>query len=204
MVDGLGQPGSYRIQNNYFKMHACCLYNHPALDAVQELASREKFSASDVSHIRIEAPPLALIMADAEPENMLAAKFSIPYAVAAMLVKGSADITAFYPEQVADSQIRELARLVEVAADPEMDLRRYDYPASRVAVSLKDGRTLEESVTAHRGDFHNPVTRDELIGKFRFLAEETLGEERTQQVIDTVACLDTLDEVRKLTLLLEN
>lgn len=204
VVDGLGQPGSYRIQNNYFKMHACCLYNHPALDAVQELASREKFSASDVSHIRIEAPPLALIMADAEPENMLAAKFSIPYAVAAMLVKGSADITAFYPEQVADSQIRELARLVEVAADPEMDLRRYDYPASRVAVSLKDGRTLEESVTAHRGDFHNPVTRDELIGKFRFLAEETLGEERTQKVIDTVACLDTLDEVRELTRLLEN
>ena len=33
VVDGLGQPGSYRIQQNYFKLHACCLYNHPVLDA---------------------------------------------------------------------------------------------------------------------------------------------------------------------------
>ena len=31
VVDGLGGPGPLRIQQNYFKLHACCLYNHPAL-----------------------------------------------------------------------------------------------------------------------------------------------------------------------------
>jgi 2-methylcitrate dehydratase PrpD len=204
VVAGLGQPGSYRIQNNYFKMHACCLYNHPALDAVQSLLRREKFDASDVNHVQIEAPPLALIMADPEPENMLAAKFSIPYAVAAMLVRGSADVTAFYPEQIADPQTRELARAVEVVGNTEMSLRRYDYPASKVAVTLKDGRTLEESVTAQRGDARNPVTRDELVAKFRFLVAETLGESKAQKVIDTVDSLDSLGNVRELTRLLGN
>ena len=201
---GLGQPGSYRIQHNYFKMHACCLYNHPALDAVQSLLRRERFDASDVNHVQIEAPPLALIMADPEPENMLAAKFSIPYAVAAMLVRGSADVTAFYPEQIADPQTRELARVVEVVGNTEMSLRRYDYPSAKVAVSLKDGRTLQESVTAQRGDARNPVTRDELVAKFRFLAAETLGESKTQKVIDTVDSLDSLGSVRELTRLLGN
>ncbi len=33
-VEGLGARGSYRIQQNYFKLHACCLYNHPALDSI--------------------------------------------------------------------------------------------------------------------------------------------------------------------------
>ena len=82
-MEGLGQPGSYRIQHNYFKFHACCLYNHPVLDAVQAIVRQESFVSQQVNRIRVEAPSLALIMADPEPENMLAAKFSIPYAVAA-------------------------------------------------------------------------------------------------------------------------
>jgi 2-methylcitrate dehydratase PrpD len=202
VVDGLGEPGSYRIQRNYFKFHACCLYNHPALDAVQSLLRKEKFGPADVNRIQVEAPSLALIMADPEPENMLAAKFSIPYAVAAMVVRGSADITSFYPQQIEDSQIRQLAQRVEVVADADMSLRRYDYPAARVAVSLKDGRTLEESVTVQRGDAQNPVDHEELLGKFRFIAGDVLGEARTKQVIDTVAKLDTLVNVRELTALL--
>ena len=202
VVDGLGQRGSYRIQENYFKLHACCLYNHPALDAVQYLLRGEKIAASGIDSIRIEAPPIALIMADPEPENMLSAKFSIPYAVAANIVRGTTDITSFYAEPVSDPEIKALAQRVEVVADPEMNLRRYDYPASRVTISLKDGRVLQHSVTAHHGDSRNPASQDELVGKFRFLTSEVLGEARMQQVIDTVSRLDSLDGVGELTGLL--
>ena len=202
VVDGLGEPGFYRIQRNYFKFHACCLYNHPVLDAVQSLLQKEEFGPHDVSHVKVEAPPLALIMADPEPENMLAAKFSIPYAVAAMVVRGSADVTSFYPQQVSNSLIRQLAQRVEVVADEDMSFRRYDYPAARVAVSLSDGRILEGSVTVQRGDAKNPVNHEELVGKFRFIAGDVLGEARTKQVIDTVAKLDTLGDVGELTALL--
>ena len=117
-------------------------------------------------------------------------------------MRGNANVTAFYPDQVANPQIRELAGAVEVAADSQMSLRRYDYPSARVAVSLKDGRRLEQSVTAQRGDYRNPVTRDELLAKFRFLATETLGESRTSQVINAVDSLETLGNVRELTGLL--
>ena len=202
VVEGLGVPGAYSIQQNYFKLHACCLYNHPVLDAVQAIARREGMSPDDVTHIRVEAPPFALTMADPEPENMLAAKFSIPYAVAASLIHGTTDITAFYPEKVADPEIRTLAQRVEITADPEMSLRRYDYPASRVAVSLQDGRVLQESVTAHHGDTNNPASRDELLSKFTFLAADTLGEERTSRVIELVDRLDTIPDIRELTVLL--
>ena len=34
-------------------------------------------------------------MADPSPANMLAAKFSVPYAVAAAVVKGATDVSAF-------------------------------------------------------------------------------------------------------------
>ena len=61
-VQGLGTKGAYRIQQNYFKLHACCLYNHPVLDGVQSLLYKERFVAEDVEFIKVDAPALATIM----------------------------------------------------------------------------------------------------------------------------------------------
>ena len=203
VVQELGVPGAYRIQRNYFKLHACCLYNHPVLDGVQTLLGREGFGAGDVERIRVETPAIAATMTDPEPANMLAAKFSLPYAVATAVVHNSTDITAFYPGRLEDPETLALARRVDVVTDPEMDLRRYDYPAAKVAILLKDGRTLTEDVTAHHGDTQNPASREELVGKFNFLAQDVLGEGGAARVVETVGYLDALENIRELTRLLK-
>ena len=201
-VDGLGAPGKFRIQQNYFKFHACCLYNHPALDAVQSLLQQEAFDAAQVERVQVDAPPIAQLMTDPAPGNMLAAKFSIPYAVAAAICYGNAGVTAFLPERVSNPDVRRLAQRVAIASDAEMSLRRYDYPAARVAIHLKDRRVLEASVTGQRGDFSNPASREQLRGKFELLSRETLGEGRMQQVMETVSRLDELANIADLTALL--
>ena len=125
-----GPAGPLRIERNYTKYHACCLYNHPALDAALALQQREGFAAGAVKRIEVTAPPIVQIMANPEPENMLSAKFSIPYALAAGLVGGETGAPAFYREQVENPDIRSLAQRVQVLSDPEMNMRRYDYPAA--------------------------------------------------------------------------
>ena len=202
VVHGLGKRGNYRIQQNYFKFHACCLYNHPVLDAVQTLERQEEFTASDIDHIQVVVPTIATTMNNPEPANMLAAKFSIPYAAAAALTRGTTDVTSFYPEQVGSPDILDLAQRVEVNADPDMNLRRFDYPAARVTVRLNDGRSLEQSVTVQHGDAKYPASHDELLAKFRLLAGPSLNEDRMQQVIDTVDRMDELEDIRELTALL--
>ena len=203
VVEGLCEPEAFRIQQNYFKLHACCLYNHPVLDGVQNLLSRERFVGSDVESIKVEAPALATIMINPEPPNMLSAKFSLPYAVATAVVHNNTDIRAFYSERLSDLETLELAHRVEIVADPQMDLRRYDYPAARVAISLKDGRVLTEEVTAHHGDSQNPASREELEGKFNFLADDVLGELQAVQVLETVGQLEALSNINNLTRLLK-
>ena len=202
VVEGLGVRGSLRIQQNYFKLHACCLYNHHALDGMQHIMRRGEFGASEVKSIDVVAPPLATIMTDPAPPNMLAAKFSLPYALAASVTYGATDVTAFYPDRLMDEETLDLSHRVSVSADPEMDLRRYDYPAARVTVSLHDGRILSESVVAHHGDHRNPAPPDELREKFSFLAIDSLGEAGVQDVAETVGRLEGLSDIRELTELL--
>ena len=197
-----GPVGPLRIEQNYTKYHACCLYNHPVLDAALELKQRENFTPEAVRRIEVTAPPIVQIMANAEPENMLSAKFSIPYAVAAGLVAGETGAPAFYDEQVGNPAVRSLAQRVEILSDPDMNMRRYDYPAARVIITLDDGRTLESTAAAHYGDSHNPRPREDLLNKFRTLAGDSLGEERTEDVIAVVGRMDSLGSVRELTGLL--
>lgn len=199
-LDGLGGP--LRIEQNYFKRYACCRYNHFALDALLAMAKVEGLQAAQVERVIVTTIPFGPRMADPAPTSMLGAKFSIPYAVAATLVLGRADVSAFVEPALSDPRIRALAARVEVRVDPQMSPRRADYPTAVVEVRLQDGRTLTDSTTVVRGDFADPVPGEEIVGKFVSLVSDVLGADRARTVAETVDQVDTLKDVRDLTVLL--
>jgi 2-methylcitrate dehydratase PrpD len=196
--DVYGTILGYRIEQNYFKFHACCRYNHFALDAIETLRRAHRFAADDVVRVHVTTIPFGLRMADPEPSSMLGAKFSIPYAVAAALVRGSADVTAFDSAALGDPKIRGLARRVEVSADSDMSPREVAHPTARVRITLRDGRTLVETTTVVRGDASNPVPAEDVVTKFRELTAPVLGELRAHRVLEAVHELDTLKDIRDL------
>lgn len=203
-VEDLGEhdrPRTYRIERNYVKLHACCLYNHPALDAVQTLLRRERLEPEAITGIAVTSVPFVARMAAADPPNMLAAKFSVPYAVAAAVVTGDSGVPAFAEAARANPRVRALARRVEVRGDPAMSMRGPG-PTAHVAVTLQDGRVLTATTTLVHGDAEHPVGRDELVAKFRALATPAVGPTRAEQVVEAVAGLEELKDVRELTRLL--
>ena len=205
VVDGVSEDrvAVYRIERNYFKFHACCLYNHAVLDAVQSLVNAEAFSAHDVQRIRVTSLPFVTRMADPSPANMLAAKFSVPYAVAAAVVKGTTDVSAFTDAVREDSRVRQLASRIEVSGDDTMSLRAGpDRPTARVSVELGDGRVLTREAAIVHGDTANPRPRHELEAKFRALASDTLDTARANEIVEMVARLEHLADLRGLTALL--
>lgn len=197
---GLGD--GYRIERNYVKLHACCLYNHPALDAVHALRATERFAPEAVARIEVTSIPFVTRMADAAPATMLSAKFSVPWAVAAAVVLGRSDVDAFGPAALADARVRDLATRVTVQGHDGMSLRRPDGTTATVRITLTDGRVLTGATGVVRGDAANPVGWDVVTDKFYRLAAPTLGEGGAADVITLTERLDELKDVRDLTALL--
>ncbi|MGH7300447.1 MAG: MmgE/PrpD family protein, partial [Candidatus Rokuibacteriota bacterium] len=197
-LDGLGGP--LRIQQNYFKLYACCRYNHFALDAL--LAMAKGLHADQVERVVVTTIPFGPRMAEPAPASMLGAKFSIPYAVAAALVLGRADVSAFVEPALGDPRIRALAARVEVRVDARMSPRRSDYPTALVDLELTDGQVLSGSTTIVRGDFENPAPPAEVVEKFLALASGPLGPERARDVVRLVQQAETLKDAHDLTALL--
>jgi 2-methylcitrate dehydratase PrpD len=201
VVERLGED--YRITTNYFKFHACCRINHYALEALGAITSAHRFAPDDVERITVTSIPFGERMADPAPNTVLAAKFSIPYAVAASVVLGRTDLAAFDEAAIADSRVRQLAARVEITSDPAMNPRRPDdYPTAAVTVALRDGRTLTGATTVVPGDAASPVDCGEVIEKFEALAAPTLGAAGARAVVEAVDRIDGLKDVRELTALL--
>jgi 2-methylcitrate dehydratase PrpD len=194
---GLGDR--YRIEQNYFKLHACCRYNHYALEAVLALRRRHGLTHQQIASVTVTTIPFGLRMADPDPRGRLAAKFSIPYAVAAALVLGHAGTAAFELPALDDHRIRELARRVAVREDPAMAPRRADYPTARVAIALRDGRVFEEITGIVRGDADQPVPEADIAAKFLDLTGPVLGDRRAREALDRALELDALKNMRDLT-----
>jgi len=164
MLEGLGER--WQIDMNYFKRHSCCRYNHGALDALDAILAQTPVNADEVERIDVASYRHAAELDDQAPRNVLAAKFSVPFAVATRIVTGSSGLASFTWERVRDETIRELSGRTFVREDPTLTAMLPQLRPARVTIRLRDGRELRGSADANRGDDQDPYSRAELAEKF--------------------------------------
>jgi hypothetical protein len=70
---------------------------------------------------------------------------------------------------------------------------------SRVVLRLTDGEALEDTVTVTHGTPADPLTQDEILGKFHETAGTIAGAEQRNRIIECCAGLAGLADVRELT-----
>ena len=200
MTEELGKR--FEIARNYFKMHACCRYNHGTLDALEKILSKRPLKAEEVQSVNVETYSLAAQLCDRNPQNMLAAKFSIPFAVATLIVHGRTDVSCFSPQAVRTDVIQALAKKVEVEEDPKLTAMMPARRPSRVKVTLKNGEKLEAEVTMNRGDFEDPYGPADLEKKYFSLADPVWGHAKAEQIRSQVMDVDKVKDINQVTSLI--
>ena len=165
LLQGLGDE--WHLTQNYFKLHACCRFNHGTLDAIDALAAREGLPAADaVERVEVRSYHLAAELSDPQPRNTLAAKFSVPFAVATRLVNGSSALASFTWDAVRDERVLALARRVSITEDPAMTRRLPHERPARVVITDRAGRQWVGEAGVNRGDDAAPYGAEELTAKF--------------------------------------
>ncbi len=172
-LDRLGER--FEVTRNYFKRYACCRYNHPAVEAAEEILAATPIAADRIASIRVLTTALGATMSDRDPVGTLGAKFSIPYALAARIVLGDCGVEAFREPALSDARVRALARLVDVTEDPALTALLPQARPARVEIRLTDGRAFTRQVDMPAGEFDRPYPEALLREKFIGLASPDLG-----------------------------
>ena len=200
-LEGLGTR--WEIARGYHKRMPCARCLHPALDALNDALKGRDVSPEEVLRVEVETYGMAAAMSLMVPENGLAAKHSLPHAVAACLVRKRADLEAFSDEAARDPSVREIAKRVVVREDPALAARTPAERPARAALFLKSGEVIRRSASLPRGecDF-DPLGDDELTDKFRCLAAASLPEERIAPALESLWRVESLPDIRELATLL--
>ncbi len=196
-ADGLGRV--WETTRGYLKTHACCRWNHPALDALEDLVSAHgQIDPSEVEQVVIDTFLFASRLTDEAPTTELGAKFSLPYATAACFVLRSTGFDAFRPAQLARPEIREFARRVIVRENPEYSAALPRRRPTSVTVHLRTGRDLTSRVDGSRGDPGSPFPREMIEDKFLSLVSLRLGAARAQRALETINGLEEMVDAKEL------
>ena len=191
MLDGMGSWAMATLGSS-LRLHASCGASHWSQDAMQKIVRKRPVRPEEIARIDVEIPEFLLPMVPYEaPEIGLEGKYSLQYGLAAVVLDGRAG-----PHQYSDAAVQRpearalLGKIVVHPTNTGM--------TSRVVVTLANGETLEEVVTRTHGNPADPLTRDEVIGKFHECAEGLMQPQQRAEVIDLCDRLDQIDNVREL------
>ena len=195
--DSLGTR--WEVSRNYFKMHSCCRYNHATLDALAQLSARNSgLDGSTVKSIVVETYSVAVELDDPSPKNVLAGKFSVPFAVASALVNGSTGVDSFTMPNVVNPKIIALAQRVKVVEDLTMTALLPDKRPAKITVTLKSGEVLKAATETNRGDWSDPYSEADVRNKYLSLTTRLWHKNAAIRVWDKIMALSSatsLDDV---------
>lgn len=198
LLEHLGQR--FEVMRNYFKLHACCRYNHAALDCLLELMQQHTVlsDVENIASIEIESYSLAAELNDPNPKNMLAAKFSLPFAISTVLINKHSKVMSFAGDALKNEIALLLAQKVTVTENPSMTKMLPDFRPAKVTIKLTNGKILSHSVTTNKGDWQAPYCAQDLEEKFYSLADRTINKNKSDMLYKRLMALEKAKDIRDL------
>ncbi|HEX4109192.1 MAG TPA: MmgE/PrpD family protein [Solirubrobacteraceae bacterium] len=200
-VDGEGVPalpddgGVWETARTSYKPYPACHFIHSSLDACVALRAEHDFGAEEIEAIELLVPPPAVPLvleptaAKLAPRTPYDAKFSLPYSVAAMLVRGAVGVGDYTAAAIADREVLALAARCTHAVG-EFDTFPGALPGA-VTLRLRDGRVLSRTEPRERA-----LSEPDVIEKYRANASLALGLDEAHALERAVLGLAEVSDLR--------
>jgi 2-methylcitrate dehydratase PrpD len=197
---GFGKTWSIVEPGVSIKPYPCGVLTHPTIDLMLKLITEHDVEPEDIDAVKVYAgtnilKPIRYPIA----ANHLQAKFSLPAALAMIALARKAGKREFSDEFVGSAPMRAMQRRISTELDLEIEKLGFDKMRSRIAIRLKDGRTVEGSADErYRGGPENPLSDADLEAKVRSCCEGVLDEKSQSILIETAWSVAQLKDADKL------
>jgi 2-methylcitrate dehydratase PrpD len=184
------------------KPYPSCRMTHASIDAVLAIREAHEIEPSEIEEIVLHVSKMVHDMVGSEftirDNPQVDAQFSIPYTVAAGLLRGDVFLEDFEEASIRDPRLLKLTEKVKVVVDPELGER--DIMTARLVLKA-NGKVYSQVTKAMKGNPLNPMTMDDCTEKFKkcvLYSQKPLAEERVDEILDCLVKLEALKDVTKL------
>jgi 2-methylcitrate dehydratase PrpD len=206
VLAGIGS--GFQILRTSVKVHACCRYMHPPIDAVLKLVNENNLRPEQVKKIKIgvlrAGSPLIAepIESKRNPQSIVDAQFSMPFGAAAALLYGKAGLQEFQPSTIRSRPVREMMRKVECNVDPELERTFPKQWRATAEILTEEEKRYSTTIEYPKGDPENPLSWVEMKERFHDLTGRIMKKEQRLKIIAEVERLDGIKDIGKWSSLL--
>ncbi len=193
-----GEPRTWALAQPRRKLHACCGYIHSAADAAARVRARLPTPAPKGEWEIHVAPYVADVVSKAAPPTSPNdARFHLQYCLALVLCghdvirpEHSIDFATYLKQ---DGVFGVMTR-IRVVSDPGLT----HYHHSIVIFRAENGQQTQERLSAPRGSPQEPLSDEDVIGKFLVLASPVIGEAAALDFVERISRLETAADSREV------
>jgi len=196
LTANLGKPFKVISPGINIKFYPSCWAHHCAIDALLHLIEKHRLSPEKVESLECDLlldKPMGRYI---NPKTDLQAKYSLGYSLAVVLLDGRLGIEQFFPEKISDAKTQEV--LAKVKHVPQQ--WSAEGPSKHVVkVRLKDGTEYVYGEEHCKGEASaKPLSRDELLAKYRICARRVLSEDKIERSIEIIEHLEDFEDIDEL------
>ena len=197
LIDKLGER--YEVMRTNFKKWTVGAPIQAPLDGLENILKRRPFDPEQVKQVSVRvATNEASIVNNREIPDIC-----LQHLMAVMLVDKTVTFKSAHDlNRMRDAAVQRQRAKIQLIPDEELQ-RKLPSREATVEVTLADGTSLHEHVTAVRGTAENPMTREEVVAKARDLITPVLGASATAKLIQTVLGIERVTRIRELRSLLQ-
>ena len=201
VLEGIGS--GFQIRRTSVKVHACCRYMHPPIDAVLKIVNENNLRPEQVKKIKVGVLKAGAhliaepIESKYKPQSIVDAQFSMPFGAAAALLYGKAGLKEFQLTVMQSKPVREMMMKVECFVDPELERTFPKQWRATAEIFTEDEKRYSTTVEYPKGDPENPLSWEEMKERFHDLTGRIMKKEQRFKIIDGVERLDGIKDVSK-------
>jgi len=162
----------WTITAGYHKLYGSCHHAHASMEAIETILTTHPTlrGGESIKSILIEVSKMAMNFNNNNPSTTLAAKFSIPHAVAATIINGASATENFLHQSMSNTSIASVRERVVMQELSNVRPWPYDRPA-KVTIELVNGDKFSESCEAALGSSSRPLDPPTVLEKINNLSK---------------------------------
>lgn len=199
----LGNPWMFIDPGVAIKPYPSGALTHPAMSEMLRLIGKHKIKLEDVEYVNASTSQAVFnTLQYHRPNSGLQAKFSLEFCISLILLQGRAGIADFSDLMVQREEVQRTILKVRYLPFPEHQ-KTQDPIHTKLAIVLRDGRTLSGEASIPKGSPQLPMTFEEASEKFKSCTDYAgWPADKSREIVETVAAIEHLQSIRPLTSLL--
>src|SRR5215510_14712860 len=165
---------------------------HSPIELLDKLIKENRIKPDEVKKIEVGVNEGVILHSGTivEPDEVIEAQFSLRFSLALRLLRGSNELKFYLDSNVWHNRaILAMGRKIELFTDPTaVKERRF---ACRMKIALLNGNVVEGSLPSPKGNFSNPLSKQEITEKFLANASSVLPREKLDRIVEKVGKIDT-------------